>query len=377
MAAQYAPVISSLDDLLHRICINLQLSLTDYSLAVEHYQAIGNYLESKDSPVAQYHPNIYPQGSLRIGTTVKPHGKQEYDLDIVCEMSNLEMERLSNPVSLLTDIEDWLKKNGRYKDKVERMNRCVRVNYDYQFHLDILPAQPDEASGYCCVLVPDCKLDDWKPSNPKGYAEWFDAAAEYSKFELVMEAAEPLPAHEPIEFKPPLKRAVQLLKRYRDMTLGYDSKAAISIVLTTLSARNYVGQQSVNDTLLGVLEGIVAGLPSQGIMEVRNPMNHNELLSERWNSDPKLYDEFKEWIIEFRNDWRAINSAKGLPSRMPLLGKLFGEERVNIALEDQAEAIHNLRPSSSIGVKKASGIITIVDSAETVPVLKNNYYGEE
>ena len=30
---------------------------------------------------------IYPQGSLSISTTVKPLSKQEYDLDLVCEIN--------------------------------------------------------------------------------------------------------------------------------------------------------------------------------------------------------------------------------------------------------------------------------------------------
>lgn len=378
MVAQAVPAITSLDDLLHRLCIDLQLSPTDYKLAVEHYQAIGRYLHAEGSPVAIHDPDIYPQGSLRIGTTVKPRGRQEYDLDLVCEMSNLNWRICSDPVGLLDDIENWLKANGTYKDKVERMNRCIRVNYEHQFHLDILPACPDGGSGYCCVVVPDCKADDWKPSNPKGYAEWFDKTAKTSEFEIYLKSIAPVPHQEPLELKPPLKRAVQLIKRYRDIKLGYDSKAAISIVLTTLSAENYFGQESVNDTLLGILEGIVAKLPSDGsILKVENPMNKDEKFSERWDADPKLYTEFKGWITEFRDEWRAVNLASGLSTKTPRLSKLFGEERVLKALDFQTDSINSLRSSENLGVEKATGIITSVKSAGTLPVPKNNFYGEE
>jgi hypothetical protein len=378
MVAQAVPAITSLDDLLNRLCIDLQLSPTNYKLAVEHYQAIGKYLHAEGSPVAKYDPDIYPQGSLRIGTTVKPRGKQEYDLDLVCEMIGLNWKTCDDPVGLLDDIENWLKANGTYEDKVERMNRCIRVNYEHQFHLDILPACPDGGSGYCCVVVPDCKADDWKPSNPKGYAEWFDNAARSTEFDAYFKSIEPVPHQEPLELKPPLKRAVQLIKRYRDIKLGYDSKAAISIVLTTLSAENYFGQESVNEALLGVLEGIVAKLPGDGsILEVKNPMNEEEKFSERWEADPKLYTEFKDWVIEFRDEWRAVNLASGLSTKTPRLSKLFGEERVIKALDFQAESMNSLRSSESLGIEKATGIITSVKSAGTLPVPKNNYYGEE
>ena len=378
MAAQVAPAITSLDDLLHRLCIGLQLSPTDYKLAVEHYQAIGRYLQAEGSPIAKHDPDIYPQGSLRIGTTVKPRGRQEYDLDLVCEMSRLNWKTCPDPVGLLNDIERWLKANGTYKDKVERMNRCIRVNYEHQFHLDILPACPDGASGYCCVVVPDRKLDDWKHSNPKGYAEWFEKMARSTEFEIYLKSIEPMPHQEPLELKPPLKRAVQLIKRYRDIKLGYDSKAAISIVLTTLSAQNYLGQQSVNETLLVILEGIVASLPRDGSrLVVLNPMNEKEDLSERWDGDPKLYKEFKEWIIEFRDQWRAVNRATGLPASTPILRDLFGKERVDSAIEYQAKAFGSMRESGNLGVEKATGIITSVKSAGTVPVRPNNFYGED
>jgi len=378
MVTKLAPAISSLDDLLHRICVDLQLSPTDHKLAVDHYKAIGEYLHAKDSPIAKYDPDIYPQGSLRIGTTVKPRGQQEYDLDLVCEMKGLKPAECADPISLLNDIERWLKANGIYKDKVERMNRCVRVNYEHKFHLDILPACPDGGSGYCCVVVPDRKADDWKPSNPKGYAEWFEKIAKSSEFEVYFKAIEPVPHQEMLELKPPLKRAVQLIKRDRDIKLGYDSKAAISIVLTTLSAQNYFGQESVNETLMGILEGIVASLPSDGsILRVENPMNKEERFSERWEDDPKLYNEFKEWITEFRNDWRAVNQAAGLPRRTPHLSKLFGEERVIKAIEYQANSIGSMRPSGGLGIEKSTGIITSVKSTGTVTVRENNFYGEE
>ncbi|MEK6285606.1 MAG: nucleotidyltransferase [Acidobacteriota bacterium] len=378
MVAKVVPAVSSLDDLLHRLCLGLQLSLTDYKLAVEHYQAIGKYLQAEGSPIARYDPDIYPQGSLRIGTTVKPRGRQEFDLDLVCELLGLKAEFCGNPIKLLTDIEAWLKANGLYKDKVELMNRCVRVNYEHQFHLDILPACPDGAAGYCCVVVPDRKAHGWKPSNPKGYAEWFEKVAKSSEFEAYFKAIEPLPHLEPLELKPPLKRAVQLIKRDRDIKLGYDSKAAISIVLTTLSALNYFGQESVNETLTCVLEGIVAKLPSDGsIMKVVNPMNKDETLSERWDADPKLYAEFREWITEFRDTWREVNRAAGLPARTPQLSKLFGEDRVKSAIEYQAKSMGSMRPSGSLGVEKATGVITSVKSAGTVPVKQNSFFGEE
>ncbi len=143
----------------------------------------------------------------------------------------------------MNDIERWPKANGLYEDKGKLANEQVRsCELQHQFHLDILPACPDSARGPYCVVVPDRKADDWKPSNRKGYAGWFEKIAKSSEFEVYLKSIQPVPHQEPLELKPPLKRAVQLIKRYRDIKLGYDSKVAISIVLTTLSAENYLGR---------------------------------------------------------------------------------------------------------------------------------------
>jgi hypothetical protein len=56
---------------------------------------------------------------------------------------------------------------------LERLKRCLRLNYAGAFHLDILPACPNDRLGGGAILVPDRKLECWKDSNPKGFAEWF------------------------------------------------------------------------------------------------------------------------------------------------------------------------------------------------------------
>jgi len=72
-----------LDDLLDRIGKKLQISPTQHQLAEERYKSIGRWLEADGSLLAPFNPVIYSQGSLRIGTTVRPRGRQEYDLDLV------------------------------------------------------------------------------------------------------------------------------------------------------------------------------------------------------------------------------------------------------------------------------------------------------
>lgn len=73
--------------LLEHISDSLDISETRYKEAEERYQAIGKWLGKDDSSLAIYNPDIYPQGSFRFGTVVKPvSDEDEYDIDLVCQL---------------------------------------------------------------------------------------------------------------------------------------------------------------------------------------------------------------------------------------------------------------------------------------------------
>src|SRR5947208_71581 len=106
---------SQLDDLLDRICAALELSHTQHKTAEERYSAIGVWLSAPGSALARFRPEIYPQGSLRIGTTVKPFARLEYDLDLVCELVGLDWRKLRNPIAVLDAVEGRLREHETYR----------------------------------------------------------------------------------------------------------------------------------------------------------------------------------------------------------------------------------------------------------------------
>lgn len=363
-----------LDDLLDRICSKLQISVTQRQLAEDRYNAIGNWLSASESPLAAVKPLIYPQGSLRIGTTVHPLAHQEYDLDLVCEVQ-IDWRRVKNPVVLLNAVEARLSQHDTYKTMLERKNRCIRVKYAKEFHLDILPACPDSASGADCVVVPDREAKEWKPSNPKGYASWFESKARFFKVALA-ERVVPLPGEEPVALKAPLKLAVQLLKRWRDVTYAKDpATAPISIVLTTLAGQCYGNQESVNDALKGVLDGFVAGLPPKGRLVVLNPANLQEDLSERWDKDPTAYYAFVSGITTFQKLWRELSQRQGIPQIVAALEGLFGEDLAKSVVAEQTKAIENQRSQQKLAVQKSSGTLTSVTTVGSLPLRPNTFHG--
>ena len=60
-----------------------------------------------------------------------------------------------------------------YGPRLERKKSSLRVNYEKDFHLDILPACPDSAAGPTCLVIPDREDKVWQASDPKGFVKWF------------------------------------------------------------------------------------------------------------------------------------------------------------------------------------------------------------
>jgi hypothetical protein len=367
---------AQLDDLLVRICTGLQLDETRFRLAETSYHAVGDLLESHRL-VARLKPRIYPQGSMVLDTTVKPLGREEYDLDFVCEFV-CGTEFFPHPDEALYLVETALRSSGDYARMVERMNRCIRLNYARNFHMDILPACRDSQNGNTCILVPDRKLGEWVPSNPLGYASWFNERSRQVLIRTLLEKAAPLPIPQTAERKPPLKLCVQLWKRRRDIRhIDDPDSSPISVVLTTLSGVFYRGEQSIatamDSILQSTLEAVKSGRPR---IVVLNPSNRLEDLSERWDSNARGYREFADGVAEFHEQWRTLQQARGIDKVAKSLEYLFGELITKQVIEKQARDIEAARSGNRLEIKKSTGILTAAASASTVKIKPNTFYGD-
>lgn len=389
----YSSLDHELDGLLQAICQELQISKSQYSEAETSYHSVSGWLASDEKRFPDIDIDIYPQGSLKIGTTVHPIMQQEFDLDFVCEL-NIDWEKYENATIVLDLIEERLMEHKTYAPMVERKNRCIRLNYKSNFHMDILPACPANEGSADSIKVPDSKQMTWKDSNPKGYAKWFEKKAidfkpifEYRDILMKSAEIEELPDIEPIEIKPPLKRAVQLIKRYRDIYFKNDSEMApVSIVLTTIAGQLYNGQGSVNKTITEILKELTQSLNTNKEIIVINPMNEKEILSERWDDDQLLYEKFVKFINEFNIQWTNLNNIKneGIVETSKLLKAMFGEEPINKSLIKQAKLNENYRKMNKLGitstgllaVSTVTGVSTEAASKEIIPVKKNTFYGD-
>lgn len=371
---------AELNLLLDRIGSKLQLSTTSYSLAEDRYVTIGKYLRA-DGALHRLKPWIYPQGSLRIGTTVRPKGRTEFDLDLVC-LFLADPSEFPNPTVLLDMVEERFRESETYRWMVERKNRCIRINYANDFHMDILPACPlPQAAlhGEHAVVVPDCDADDWGHSNPKGYALWFESTAEEAVRQLKRNI-EALPTQQDYEDLATLKRVVQLLKRNRDVALDSirERRRPISIVLTTLAARHYRGGSSVSDAILEILDGILLEIANAGMnrIVVLNPTNSREDLSERWDVDPDAYRIFIDWVTTLRAKWVALLGKSGIHNIKLDLEEMFGERIAREIIDERMKEIDAERRAGGLAVERGSGLIVPATvSSANAAVRHNTFYG--
>jgi len=370
-----------LDDVLVRLCQTVQLSPTQFSLAESHYHAICEWLGQEGSELSAYSPDLYPQGSVALGTTVKPLMGEEYDVDLVCEL-NINYRSVHDPVILLDMIERRMRQSDLYKDKLKRKRRCLRVNYEHDFHLDILPACPDQGTGQDCLVVPDREDKRWRASNPKGFVKWFKIkgalrpAISFSK--MAMDSAAPLPQPQTAEQKTTLQLSVQLIKRWRDVHYAENIESApVSIVLTTLMGDKYQGIQSVSENIAFSTQAIIDAVPAQGRLIVVNPSHPQEDISERW-ADTEKYAAFVSGMKALRQQMVELASAQDMGRQSKLLQKMFGDVLTKKAYETQARSIQAARDSQKMGVaRSATGIVSLAASSALVsPVPKNTFYGD-
>jgi hypothetical protein len=366
----------SISRILERMCVNLQLSIDQVDQATQSYGAITEWLTAEGSKVRQFAPLLFPQGSLALDTTVRPVHQNQFDLDIVCRLST---QLDWTPDEMYELIWDRMAEHGTYRGMMKREKRCIRLEYhdDAQFHLDIVPAVRDRSQGGTFLQIADRVSDDrmiWKPSNPKGFKEWFDAQ-KVVLFEKYAKAhIEPLHQPLPAAQKATLTKAVQLLKRWRDVRWKDDPKMATpSIMLTYLAADYYGGQEDLVAAMTAILTGINAFVAS-GETVIISPANPKEIISEKWIDKPESYGAFAEAVAELRQSWNNIVSKCG-PALGDALQELFGDQAAR-AIKDISQPISDARANGNLFTEKKSGaLIQTASAAVGARIAPNTFFG--
>ena len=137
-----------LDVIILELVRKLDITDTEFKTLTQSYQAVGNFLSEKNSPLHIYSPEIRPQGSFLLGTVVRPvSDNADIDIDLVCELHDKPADWAQ--FDLKKAVGDRLKDHQLYKGKLDKEGkRCWTIIYgDGKYHMDILPSLMDKGYG--------------------------------------------------------------------------------------------------------------------------------------------------------------------------------------------------------------------------------------
>jgi hypothetical protein len=379
--------------ILEAVCQSLEPTPSQTSLAKQRYEGVGTWLANSDA-AALRSITVYLQGSIAIGTAVRPIGFNEIDVDLVAHQPDLDVQL--SPAAQKKAIGDRLKANGNYAPLVEEMPRCWRLNYAGEFHLDITPSIPNPNCRFGGELVPDKTLKKWKPSNPKGYRHVFEERAKLVPIIRIRKRiaadslganVEPYPAS--VAFKGILRRIVQIAKRHRDIFFIDDMDVApLSVIITTLASRSYewcVRNREYDNELELVLD-VIEHMPDsidtsevEGVVQwfIWNETALGENFAEKWNRRPERAQAFFKWHARFCADIAALPAVRGIDRLGKKLTDLFGQKPANDAIANITEEVSTARTTGNLRVAPKVGltVAAAAAAAASTPVRSNTFFG--
>ncbi|MEQ9617068.1 MAG: nucleotidyltransferase [Phycisphaerales bacterium] len=335
----------------------------------ETYRHLGEWIKQDSEDRYDADAEIYPQGSRLLGTLTQPVDPDEdIDIDLVylrhIQRNSIDKQSLKSETGeQLKRYVRHLQQSGRPVPTLIEGSRCWTLQYGKKYHLDVLPALPDDQVDLArmkypehAIIITDRDLYRWQSSNPRGYAKWFRSRMESAFFEerLLMAKSANVDVEEiPEELvRTPLQRVVQLLKRHRDLRYQDDpADKPISIIITTLATRACENQTDVYAALHAVASDMTSYIENRnGVYWIENPVNKSENFADKWEAHPVRALRFREWVEALRSDLRTALQKTGLDSVANALGASFGESVAKSAMKRFGESMNTARVEKKLRV---------------------------
>ncbi|MZE78146.1 SMODS domain-containing nucleotidyltransferase [Streptomyces xinghaiensis] len=294
--------------------------------------AILNFLAS-DSVIGPLILGTTRQGSWAHRTIIKPvAGKNdEFDADFLLNLTVVEAWE-TTPSEYLNTLFAALKRSNTYKSMVVKKNRCVRINYAGDCHVDIVPhlILPDGRQ-----VIVNSEVEEFEETNPEGYTAW-------------MKEKDSLTGGN-------LRKVIRLVKYLRD---SKDTFRIPSVILTALlgervqvydTGNRYSG---VPTTLVDLIEDLAAWLALNPLMPVIvDPSCPQTSFNHRWDQD--RYANFAKHIQSYATRMRRALDEQDKDKSVKLWQQLFGDGFRSPATTAAASLAKAGQPTSAEGVTRA------------------------
>lgn len=386
-----------IDILLADLAIRVQLSPSNYSLAVYRANVLSDWVDRPASPLHGRVVLTYAQGSMAYNATIaRKLRTDEFDIDIIAQI-------IVRPGMTAKQVLDELyeavrgEPGSRYYKMVERRNRCVTIHYADGMHLDITPAVLADGRSPRTSFIFNHKPEDksdltgyalW--ANPYGFAEWFKARTPSSdsfaraymgrvqKWAATLEARadmETVPEQKPPHEKSMAVIALQLLKRNRNVRFdGRSGRRPPSVMLSKFAAEVAVQTGSLFDQFRRLAQHVhdtIKLAHDQGrLVSVTNPTCTEDVFTDRW---PASLNDQAIYIADLKHLLTKLYELHrpdcGLPEMQDILSDLFGETPTLEVVKAYAERLGNVIDTGNAYQERSSGRIDVVRSGLAAPAI--------
>lgn len=295
-------------------------------------------LLKNDVEIKDIFKSFYLQGSYASKTSIRPQGNnEEFDVDAVLLV---DLSDDLTPKDALNWLAERMKSNEKYKDKIKSRDRCVRVNYSGDFHMDVVLAKPSDEEY---IYIPSKKEGEWVKTNPAGFVTWCSTVNSQNSQKFT--------------------DITKILKYWRDLKVG-KATSPKSILLTTLIGKSMSGHASVAESLVTTLKNILSDIDSyiqeDDTVLVENPSLTDENLARDWTKENLT--TFKTKLNKLKNDCEdALNESdkqKSIEKWQAIFGSKFPSE-LNEAASMASRIDEGVILVNSAGVLNSAGGIAI------------------
>lgn len=343
-------------ELLKEVIDRLDLPPSVEEKVRHRYYSLGKWFGRDNSSLKDV--TIFVQGSFGQGTTIKPLNEEEdYDLDMSCKVNIVDFKSKYTQRELMGMIKHELelyRKNVGIQTPIEEKRRCLRLYYkdEVPFHLDFVPSIPleeEKTKEYKSTLlnfygddenlaidlakfavnIPDKEngnfdlvVDEWHISNQQGYLLWFQNKMISNEHKVYKASTEPIPEYEE---KTVLQRSIQLFKRHRDIMFADEEMKdckPISIIISTLAARAYKGEQNLEEAIINILHNMPSYINSS-LPRIPNPVKPEEDFTDRWDTlegkKLNLEGNFRKWLLQAKLDFTSLLTTKSSETASTIL----------------------------------------------------------
>jgi hypothetical protein len=373
---------------------SLEPTETQLQTLERSYISTGKYLSECDEFRGEL-LEIHAHGSRQLGTITRPQRRRDgFDIDLIARFDQKAGVTYSghNGATLLLNrlhlaVSRYAHQHGL---KLHKWERCVTLEYADGMCADIAPVidYPHYSAlhGELHGQIPDRQLKNFHPTNPRGFAKYFNQLAEISPNFLAMEVfksetydgvrrADVVRLSDPDEvFGRLLCRLVQILKLHRNEAFHsapeLSDLAPSSIFLTMLAAKSYGVEAPLPHTdPVHLFLSIIDKMPSmiqrtatwgEENWIVDNPTAPGDNLACAMNTKAKQ-QAFIQWHSKLRSDIAsiitAIDDRQGADKVSDLVKIAFGERANDHTRQLQVNRASAARHVGKVVAVTAAGII--------------------